>query len=748
MPLTLVQLLAARGLAQVDLQAAEARRVKLGGGLETSLLELGVVQEAKIGELWSEASRLPRPPAEMLSEVAPAMASLFPQQLAERYGMVPLGLVRRQLSLLARHPVDLSTVDEISFLLSRPLKLFVGTELEIAELLGVVYGVVVPPRLKELRLKLGPVAPPSVAPASLPANIAPASLPADVAPVSPPASVAPASPPTDVAPASLPAEVAPVSPPASVAPASPPTDVAPASLPADPVPADDNQPVSVESALASMSAPAEQPISLPLKRSLSPEPWSINLPLREPASASSRSRPPLAAPEPVPPQPQAPAEPAPQPEASEAIEPTPVQEELRAEPQAELPAELATDVPAEPLIAAPEPVASQPAPSEPQPSAFEATPMSSGYGARLGQEHRMSAGEAMAALREEQTRDGVIGVAVDFLRGAFDFVAVFVRHEDTFQVFEATGIEYGGGADLTQTIVDIDRSRVLHTVVDGKAPYVGPIPAGDPLEGALGALGRGRLRAVLMYPIVIRDRTVAVIHGDRGGEALAPRQLSDVALVLSQLGGQLERVIRERRQARRPPAHPPVAPASVPAERTPASVPSKPLPLRLATPPPLPLVAPASVPAEPLPPPIATPPPLPVAPASVPAERCRPPCRRKERRPPCRRKSPHRPRPRRPLRPRCSTWRRPRRKRTSTHSGPRSTRIRPVGPRIWKRSPSRFRSSGWTNPRAGAWPTRSGPSCRAIRRPAPWPPRRCAPEARMPPGLFPSDSRDRCSCSA
>jgi len=238
--------------------------------------------------------------------------------------------------------------------------------------------------------------------------------------------------------------------------------------------------------------------------------------------------------------------------------------------------------------------------------------MSSGYGARLGQEHRMSAAEAMAALREEQTRDGVIGVAVDFLRGAFDFVAVFVRHGETFQVFEATGIEYGGGADLTQTIVDIDRSRVLHTVVDGKAPYVGPIPAGDPLEGALGALGRGRLRAVLMYPIVVRDRTVAVIHGDRGGEALAPRQLSDVALVLSQLGGQLERVIRERRQAQRapqprkapsPPAARLVAPASVPAE----------MPSPIAMPPPLPRPAPGPVLAEvaPVPAEAAAPPPPP-----------------------------------------------------------------------------------------------------------------------------------------
>ncbi len=297
MPLTLVQLLAARGLAQVDLQAAEARRVKRGGGLETSLLELGALDEARIGELWAEASRLPRPPPELLKDVTAAMASLFPQQLAERYGMVPLGLVRRQLSLLARHPVDLSTVDEISFLLSRPLKLFIGTELEIAELLGVVYGVAVPQRLKELRFKLTPSsgAPaPPVAPAS---SVAPAPVPADLAPPSRPADVAPAP---EVAPAPLPADVAPnpdVAPASLVAPAPVPGDVAPAEdAPEEPSPPPDDEVVSIESALASMSAQPQEaepapPDLAPSAFAWLPEPWSISLPpLREPASASSRAR--------------------------------------------------------------------------------------------------------------------------------------------------------------------------------------------------------------------------------------------------------------------------------------------------------------------------------------------------------------------------------------------------------------------------------------------------------------------------
>jgi len=364
MPLTLVQLLAARGLAQVDLQAAEARRVKLGGGLETSLLELGVLEEAKIGELWSEASRLPRPPPELLKDVSSAMASLFPQQLAERYGMVPLGLVRRQLSLLARHPVDLSTLDEISFLLSRPLKLFVGTELEIAELLGTVYGVAVAQRLKELRLKLSP----SVAPASVPAEPAPAP------------SVAPAPVPADVAPASVPTETAPA------------PSVAPAPVPADNVPAEAvPDAVSIESALASMASSIDQPaaaaertegeqvpITLPPKRSLSPEPWSINLPLREPPSASRRAAAAAESAAHAAPQPPAWGESAPQVAVPETVaEPpqVPVQEtaapELAFEP---------VPPPAPAAEVAPEP---QPAPAtalavpQPEPSPFEATPLSS-----------------------------------------------------------------------------------------------------------------------------------------------------------------------------------------------------------------------------------------------------------------------------------------------------------------------------------------------------------------------------------
>ncbi|MHB8419360.1 MAG: HEAT repeat domain-containing protein [Myxococcales bacterium] len=171
---------------------------------------------------------------------------------------------------------------------------------------------------------------------------------------------------------------------------------------------------------------------------------------------------------------------------------------------------------------------------------------------------RASPLDALELVRAATTRDGVLSAVLAYVRSAFQFVALYARRGQAMVVFEASG-DGLQGADLEAATVSLDRPSVLRTVAEARAPYVGPVPAGDPLERALGEMGRGRLRAVLLYPVVIRDRTVLIVYGDGGGEALAPRQLSDVALVLSQVGTALERVIRLAKR-RLQPAEEPRAP--------------------------------------------------------------------------------------------------------------------------------------------------------------------------------------------
>jgi hypothetical protein len=370
MPQPLVELLVSIGAAKPEqIQQVQARQADLGGSLDTNLLELGVVDEVRLGEMLSRASDLPLGPPDLISSAGPDLASLFPQALAEKYGMVPLGLARRQISLLVRYPLNLLVLDEISFLLSRPIRPFLAPEVRVQELMARVYGVPLPSRYRTLLAKL-------------------------------------------------------------------------------------------ESPRRDLPAPPSEPKKI--MASSAPAP---------PELARSEPAPPTAAP------------PASGPRAS----------------------------------AGPTPPAARPA--------------------------KLAPAEALLRLREAGGRDEVIGAAIAFVRGAFQFVALYARRGSAMAVFEVAGTDLQG-ADRERAEVPLDRASVLRTVSEARAPYVGPVPPGDPLERALGALGRSRLRAVLLYPVVIRDRTVAIVYGDSAGEALAPRRLSDVALVLSQVGPALERVLR------------------------------------------------------------------------------------------------------------------------------------------------------------------------------------------------------------
>jgi hypothetical protein len=390
---TLETALLAQGVAGEDLVNAQARQRRLGGSFDTNVLELGLCTEAEMNELLSTVQRLPQSPEALLKGVSKSCGALLAKPLAERYGLAPLGLLEKRLALLVRPPVDLAAIDEISFLVSRRVRVFVGSELQQQEAFALAYGVAPPPRFSRLRTRL-----------------------------------------------------------------------------------ERRRIWELENAaMAAVPLPESRVVGKP--GPLIPTSTPTPTPTPTPNSTST-------------------------------------------------PTSTSTEIPDD--------------------SDIEVLPLTTGFAAGVETSARpVTVVETLDQLRALPSRDALIGAALRFLLVAFDFVVFYGRRGDEMTVFEASGVDFGG-ADISHTGVSLQRSSSLRTVVDTRASYVGPIPAGDPLESSLGYLGRSRLRAVFLYPVVVRDRTVGVVYGDRGGEALAPSQLSDVTLVLSQLGGAFERVLVEK----------------------------------------------------------------------------------------------------------------------------------------------------------------------------------------------------------
>jgi len=170
-PKDLAALLVEDGAVPVEsMERALARQREAGGALDTALLEIGAIDEARLTAYLGRASELPPPPPSAWTATDARARRLFPPRVAERHGLAPFSVDGRELSLVATYPVDLGLLDEISFMLSLHLTAHVGPEYRVRELIHRLYGGPFPPRLAALATGGPPV--PALPPGSPPARSA------------------------------------------------------------------------------------------------------------------------------------------------------------------------------------------------------------------------------------------------------------------------------------------------------------------------------------------------------------------------------------------------------------------------------------------------------------------------------------------------------------------------------------------------------------------------------------------------
>jgi len=142
-------------VSATDAERAAARQQEAGGALDTALLELDLVDEARLGGYLTRASGLPIAPDLAWGAPDARARRVFPAKVAERHGIAPFALEGRDLSVVSAYPPDLGLLDEISFMLSLHLKPYVAAEWRVRDLVHRLYGTTVPLRLRALRERGG-----------------------------------------------------------------------------------------------------------------------------------------------------------------------------------------------------------------------------------------------------------------------------------------------------------------------------------------------------------------------------------------------------------------------------------------------------------------------------------------------------------------------------------------------------------------------------------------------------------------
>ena len=153
---------------------------------------------------------------------------------------------------------------------------------------------------------------------------------------------------------------------------------------------------------------------------------------------------------------------------------------------------------------------------------------------------------ATKELDEAPDRDAILDLFFDYSRQYFDYSALFVVHGDIAEGRDA----YGDGASrdrVTGIGVPLDLPSILSHARERRAPVQGVL-AEDGLDPVLlGDLQRKTRGEVLIVPIVVRTRTVALFYGDSGDLGVEGPSVKEVVAFAARVGQAFEKLIVRRK---------------------------------------------------------------------------------------------------------------------------------------------------------------------------------------------------------
>lgn len=493
----LASLLVQEGLVSPK-KIAEAfqRQVIYGGTLDTILLEMDVIDEPTLVEAMGRASGLPTAgdlPSRAELERA-GLASWFPAALSEKFRAVPIALDGNVVRVLVLDPPDRKQLDELGYQLSRSIDPIVVPEHRFVHAVEMVYGVSVPARFHSLAAKVRRRL------EDLPTR----RTPIVATPPAPETDLSRPSPPP-AAPTVAAGVGVVVSPTLAVEPATstrPTAQMPMVEVPAPaPAPGDEGEGEDEDTVVTDAAGEARARVT--------------DVPLPAPTPTPDRTE-----------------EPTPRMTVREAAAPTAVGPDLTLE-RTMPPVEDGAAASADPPVAtatspAVRPGASSSASDDPP----DPTPLLVAEAGRL--------------IEKAEERDAIFEALCRGARAHLDFVALFMVHGET-AVGRMGLADTWLSRDLLATLtVALDRPSAFRTTVQTRAPYLGKL--GD--EGGaqtLLSLGRRPPLPALLLPIVLRDRTVAMLYGDAAGKAIDVGLLGELSTLSAAASRAFQRLILKQR---------------------------------------------------------------------------------------------------------------------------------------------------------------------------------------------------------
>ncbi|MBO6933657.1 MAG: hypothetical protein JJ863_01740 [Deltaproteobacteria bacterium] len=195
---------------------------------------------------------------------------------------------------------------------------------------------------------------------------------------------------------------------------------------------------------------------------------------------------------------------------------------------------------------------------EPAPPAPEAVPPPAKQPARgrisrakgeLLRRHRgpLTAARAVELLAKADHRDDILEVGFAFTRQFFDFCALFVVQDEEAELLDAAPMDDDALKEARQVVAPLAEPSTFALVYEGLVSAVGKLQRSTIDEQVRDALGRTNAQPSVLAPVMIRQRVVLFLYGDRNGEAFGLEDVPELVAFTPKLGEAFQQLILRRK---------------------------------------------------------------------------------------------------------------------------------------------------------------------------------------------------------
>jgi hypothetical protein len=137
-------------ITAAQLSTALTSQLIFGGHLGTCLLDLGMIDEDRLGKALEVSAGVPYAPGPTLANIPSEVIRALPRRLAERYQAVPIERVDDSLHVAMVDPRNVRAIDDMAFSSGYKISPWISPEVRILEALEKYYGA--PRRPRYIRL--------------------------------------------------------------------------------------------------------------------------------------------------------------------------------------------------------------------------------------------------------------------------------------------------------------------------------------------------------------------------------------------------------------------------------------------------------------------------------------------------------------------------------------------------------------------------------------------------------------------